>query len=80
MENSKTNHISVMFEYVSNKYIPYIASLFIIFTQIGLDLFSFILIGLIIFIDSYSYKLGRSIGEYENNENFKKHIDNQLED
>ena len=68
-------------EYVTNKFLPYLFIFLLLFT--GLELTDFrpwVIALLIIFIDKYSFKIGRSVGEYENNPLFRNSVDETLDD
>ena len=68
-------------EYIFNKYLPYFIIFVILFTSLELtDLRPWIVCGFVFFIDRYSFKIGRSVGEYENNPAFKKEVDREVED
>ena len=64
-----------------NKFLPYSIVLILLFTSLGLTDFRFWVISLsVIFIDKYSFKIGRSVGEYENNPAFRNSVDKTLDD
>jgi len=66
-------------EYCLNKFAPYLIIYILLFTSLGLDDFrTWVICGLIFFIDKYAFKIGRSLGEYENNPKFRKEVDDNL--
>ena len=68
-------------EYIVNKFLPYLIIYVILFTSLELtDFRPWIVCGLIFFIDKYAFKIGRSVGEYENNPHFKNAVDKEVED
>jgi len=68
-------------EYVLNKFLPYLIIFVILFTALELtDLRPWIVCALIFFIDKYAFKIGRSVGEYENNPAFKQKVDKEVEE
>tara|TARA_B100002019_G_scaffold292402_1_gene315371 strand:- start:2744 stop:2977 length:234 start_codon:yes stop_codon:yes gene_type:complete len=68
-------------EYILNKFIPYLIVFVLLFTGFTLDDFRpWIISGMIFFIDKYAFKIGRSVGEYENNPEFRKQVDDNLEE
>lgn len=76
-----SNSNQALVEHVLNKYAPYAVLLFSLIMGMGLkDLNLYICLGAVIFIDKYAFFVGRSMGEYENNERFKKQVDETLED
>ena len=68
-------------EFALNKYLPYLLVLFIIFSSLELsDFRPWVMCGLIFFIDRFSFKVGRSLGEYENNPKFRNEVDKKLDE
>lgn len=71
---------SAAIEYIVNKFLPYLIIFIILFTSLELNDFRpWIVCALIFFIDKYAFKIGRSVGEYENNPLFKKKVDDEVE-
>jgi len=72
---------SAALEYILNKYVPYTIISFLVFSNFGFANFApWVIMGLVFFIDKYSFKLGRSIGEYENNPEFRKEVERKLDE
>jgi len=70
-----------LIEYILNKSFPYLILGVLLFNNFNVTDFSLYgILGSVIFIDLYSCKIGRAIGEYENNSTFRKHVDECLED
>jgi hypothetical protein len=70
-----------LIEHILNKSCPYLVLGFLLFYNFNVTDFSLYgIIGSVIFIDLYSCKIGRAMGEYENNPNFRKHVDECLEE
>ena len=68
-------------EYVANKFLPYLLIFILLFTSMELtDFRPWIISFLIFFIDKYAFKIGRSVGKYENNPRFKNAVDQELDD
>lgn len=81
MENLKMNSTQAMIEYLLNKYLPYIILLTCLYFSIGIyNIYFYIIIGLVIFIDRFSSTIGRSMGQYDSDPDFKKRVDDSLED
>lgn len=81
MESSKMNNTQALIEYLLNKFVPYALLGFCLFLSIGpYNVNMYIIVGIVIFIDKYSFNLGRSMAEYENNPDFKKQVDDSLDD
>jgi hypothetical protein len=74
-----SNQLAV--EYFLNKYVPYLIIYILLFT--GFDLYDFrpwAICAMIFFIDKYAFKIGRSVGEYENNVKFRNEVDSNLDE
>ena len=70
-----SNH-QALIEYLLNKTCPYLILGFLLFCNFKIsDISLYGIIGSVIFIDWYSGRIGRAMGEYENNPNFRKHVD-----
>jgi hypothetical protein len=70
---------SAAFEYIVNKFLPYLTIFVLLFTEFKLyDFQPWVICGLIFFIDKFAFKVGRSVGEYENKPNFQKEVDESL--
>lgn len=75
------NSMQAMIEYLLNKYLPYIILLTCLYFSIGIyNIYFYIIIGVVIFIDRFSHAIGRSMGIYDSNPEFKKKVDDSLED
>lgn len=67
-------------EYIANKFSPYLLIFILLFTSFELfDYKPWVISFLIFFIDKYAFKIGRSVGEYENNSNFRNEVNDALE-
>tara|TARA_Y100001938_G_scaffold151216_1_gene247698 strand:- start:14629 stop:14868 length:240 start_codon:yes stop_codon:yes gene_type:complete len=67
-------------EYIFNKFIPYLLIFILLFTNFNLtDFEPWVISCLIFFIDKYAFKIGRSVGEYENNPVFKQEVDESFD-
>ena len=74
-----SNH-QALIEYFLNKVCPYLILGFLLFYNFkltGVSLYG--IIGSLLFIDCYSRRVGRAMGEYENNAEFRKIIDESVE-
>ena len=70
-----------LFEFLLNKFCPYLILGFLLFYNFELDEISLYVITVtVLFIDWYSGRVGRAMGEYDNNQEFKKLVDDSLED
>lgn len=75
------NNNQALIEYLLNKFLPYVLLGFCLFMSIGpYDINMYIIVGIVIFIDKYSFYVGKSISEYNNNPDFKKQVDDSLDD
>ena len=69
-----------LIEYLLNKACPYLILGFLLFYNFKLtDVSLYGIIGLVLFIDWYSGRVGRAMREYENNPKFRKHVDKCVE-
>ena len=67
-------------EYLLNKLCPYLILGFLLLYNFKItDISLYSIIGLVLFIDWYSGRVGRAIGEYDNNPQFRKIVDESLE-
>jgi len=72
---------AVAIEYIVNKFAPYLLIFILLFTNFSLvDYEPWVISCLVFFIDKYAFKVGRSVGEYENNENFRREVNQEFED
>jgi hypothetical protein len=72
---------NIAMEYALNKFLPYLMIFVILFTSYELSNFRpWVVCGLIFFIDKYAFRVGRSLGEYENNANFRNEVDKKLDE
>ena len=70
-----------LIEYLLNKACPYLILGFLLFYNFKLtDVSLYGIIGSVIFIDWYSGRIGRAMGEYDNNPEFRKRIDESIEE
>ena len=70
-----------LIEYLLNKVCPYLILGFLLFYNFKLtDVSLYGIIGSVIFIDWYSGRIGRAMGEYDNNPEFRKRIDESIEE
>lgn len=68
-------------EYLLNKFAPYLIVYILLFSSFSLDNFRpWVICMMIFFIDKYAFKIGRSVGEYENNPKFRKEVDDNLDE
>ena len=68
-------------EYVLNKFLPYIGIVILLFSELNFySVTPWVILALAFFIDRFSIKIGRSIGEYENNPEFKQDVDKTLDE
>jgi hypothetical protein len=68
-------------DYLLNKYLPYVIVIGLLLLNLDLTNYAlYVLFGVIIFIDRFSFNIGRSVGEYENNPCFKEKVDRKVED
>ena len=68
-------------DYLLNKYLPYVIVIGLLLLNLDLTNYAlYVLFGVIIFIDRFSFNIGRSVGEYENNPHFKEKVDRKVED
>ncbi len=68
-------------EYVVNKFAPYLIIFLLLFTNFELTHYApWVISCCIFFIDKYAFKIGRSVGEYENNPMFRKEVNDKVED
>ena len=75
-----SNH-QALIEYILNKACPYLIFGFLLFYNFKLkDVSLYGIIGSVLFIDCYSRRIGRAMGEYENNPEFRKMIDESVEE
>ena len=75
-----SNH-QALIEYLLNKVCPYLILGFLLFYNFKLtDVSLYGIIGSVIFIDWYSGRIGRAMGEYDNNPEFRKRIDESIEE
>lgn len=80
MGGSKMSNNQAMLEYLVNKFLPYGLLIYLLVLNIELtNYFLYVIVGLIIFIDKFSFKIGRSVGEYENNILFRKRVDKKVD-
>jgi hypothetical protein len=69
-----------LIEYLLNKACPYLIMGFLLFYKFKLtDLSLYGIIGSVLFIDWYSGRVGRAMGEYDKNPQFRKLVDESLE-
>ena len=74
------NNDQALLEYVLNKFAPWLIFLVFIFLNIELtNVALYVIISAVVFIDRFSFKVGRSVGEYENNSAFKKDVDKKID-
>ena len=74
------NNNQALVEYVLNKFGPYIILLSFMFTYFELtNIALYVILGCVFFIDRFSFKIGRSLGEYENNPLFKRDVDEKVD-
>ena len=74
------NNDQALLEYVLNKFAPWLIFLVFIFLNIELtNVALYAIISAVVFIDRFSFKVGRSVGEYENNPAFKKDVDKKID-
>lgn len=68
-------------DYIANKYCPYLIIFVLLFINFELtELTPWGISICVFFIDKYAFKIGRSVGEYENNPNFKQEVDSNFDD
>ena len=68
-------------DYIANKYFPYLIIFALLFTNFELtELTPWCISICVFFIDKYAFKIGRSVGEYENNPNFRQEVDSNFDD
>lgn len=74
------NNNQALLEYILNKFIPWLIFLVFLFLNIELtNIALYIIISAAVFIDRFSFKVGRSVGEYENNSTFRNDVDNKVD-
>ena len=80
MGGLKMNNNQAMIEYVLNKFLPYfLLGVLLVYSFPLTNFVPYVIIGLVFFIDKYSFKIGRSVGEYENNIIFRTKVDKEVE-
>lgn len=68
-----------MWNYILNKFSPYILIGFLLIWDLGFDSpSSYAVIGLILFIDRFAYKTGQACAFYECNSEFRQKVDEGL--
>lgn len=81
MGDSKMSNNQAMLEYLVNKFLPYGLLMYLLLLNIELtNYLLYVIVGLIVFIDKFSFKIGRSVGEYENNIVFKNKVDKKVDE
>jgi len=75
------NSNQAMLEYLMNKFCPYIVLVFLLFYNFELsDVSFYAILGTALFIDWYSGRVGRAMQEYDQNQEFRKIVDESIED
>ena len=75
-----TNNQALM-EFLLNKICPYLILVFLLFYNFEMnDISLYVILVTVLFIDWYSGRIGRAMGAYDNNKEFKKLVDDAIED
>ena len=66
-------------DYILNRFCPYIIISFLLFTKLEFtDFEPYVIIGLICYLDKFSFNVGHSVGTYQNNYEFRNRVDKDL--
>ena len=75
------NSNQAMLEYLMNKFCPYMVLVFLLFYNFEVsDISFYAILGTVLFIDWFSGWVGRAMQEYNQNQEFRKIVDESIED
>lgn len=66
-------------DYILNRFCPYIIISFLLFTKFKFtDFEPYVIVGLVYYLDKFSFNVGHSVGAYQNNIEFRNRVDKNL--